>query len=67
MKFKIGDKVRIVNYGHLIVYEEGFIDMSPNEVGQIGIVNDISENGKYRLSKQQGKLAWFDEKQLELC
>jgi hypothetical protein len=85
-KFKIGDAVKVVKYGHLIwepkdweksdnypIVSEGdiwrCIDISPSEVGKLGIVNQVSmvQNiPTYSLSKPTGKLAWFDEGQLEL-
>lgn len=85
-KFKSGDKVRVINYGHpLWVYGEshksmniiyrdiknGFtiFDMSPELVGCIGIIDEVTNTqGKYQYSINgiPGKHAWYDEKQLEI-
>ena len=73
-KFKIGDKVRIIGYGHLFwSYDKPsdkiptWYDMSPELVGQIGIIANITNTQgipKYAL-KGPNKYAWYDEKQLE--
>jgi len=86
-KFKIGDRVKVINYGHLIwssypnprwvlhsrhytgisttgkrLYYNMY-DMSPELVGRIGVVSDISNN-TYAIEGIPGKCAWYNEDQL---
>lgn len=80
-KYKVGDKVKIVNYGHLmwshkkmsfpVVSEDGgivWMDMSAELVGQEGVVNKITitqGNPEYGIDGIKGKCAWYNENQLE--
>lgn len=75
MKFGLGDKVKIVNYGHLMWSNDirfGFVgekDISTELVGQIGMVEKAHLTQKkpsYFLKGIKGKLAWYDEEQLEM-
>jgi len=87
-KFAIGDKVRIVNYGHLIWQNKNFnnepmmafplytedencwwLDMSPDLVGQIGIIQQATVtqgHSQYAIDGIKGKHAWYDDEQLEM-
>jgi hypothetical protein len=81
-KFKEGDKVEVVRYGHLYwSYEKEPIkhidydpvvkcylyDMSPELVGQKGVVTEVTKTqGKYQYSLSGlSKSSWYDEKQLK--
>lgn len=80
--FKIGDQVQVIRYGHLYwSYEEApgkqigvdpeskvkIYDMSPELVGQKGIVTEvIKTQGKYQYSLSGlSKSSWYNEKQLK--
>ena len=81
-KFKAGDKVKVINYGHLYYSStEGIKDASPYIVGQKGIVrgsyfdlfptfcvNDTTDRNKhiYDVDGIPRKCAWYNEDQLEL-
>jgi len=73
-KFDIGDKVRVVEYGHLmwIIDIDGNTkvkDVSPELVGKEGIVYEVNfcqGRYSYALKRMEGKTAWYDEKQLEM-
>lgn len=84
-KFKVGDKVRVINYGsliwqwgdtseveHLIYKKEEditWLDLDKSLIGQIGIISkaDITQGiDKYSIEGIQGKIAWYDNGQLEL-
>jgi hypothetical protein len=83
-KYKIGDKVKVVNWGALYwanvdQLETGFpvirrsatviwYDMLPEIVGKIGTIKEVSMTlvqPKYSLDGIPGKVAWYDEAQLE--
>lgn len=40
--YGIGDKVRIVKYGHLILSGDGCLDLSPHLIGQEGLVDEVT-------------------------
>ncbi len=72
MKFVIGDKVRIINYGHHI-WERGewdgkikMIDLSPDLVGKEGIVSKATLTQGIPQYAVDGlrKHAWYNEDQL---
>lgn len=75
-KFKIGDKVKIVNFGHWIVdHKDGLWssrDIEPQLVGKTGIIREVSDKGDNGVSYAlkpidfKGKEAWYNERQLEL-
>lgn len=72
---KIGDKVRIINYGHLIWYKDEktdkikWMDLYPELVGkEAKIVEKTKTQGVkyYGLKiKGEGYMSWFTKKQLE--
>lgn len=71
--YNIGDKVRVITYGHLRYhFEDGKYaveDVSPELIGQEGIVvskHEIQGIWSYALEGIKGKHAWYDERQLEL-
>ena len=70
MKFKIGDKVKVKDYGHIIFScfdgNKTATDISPEVVGKTGIVTEILHN-TYALSGIPEKIAWYKDDQLELC
>ena len=82
MKFKIGDQVRIVKYGHRIwvseelvngvmkVYDKPkVIDISFDLVGNVGIIIKLSSDTKFRtygIHFPEGDNFWFHHAQLEL-
>ena len=71
LKFNIGDKVRIVDYGHLVWTrandgEVKWIDISPEIVGNTGVINERSNTGGYSLDVDDFKSAWYSHEQLEL-
>lgn len=64
-KFNIGDKVKIVNYGH----DSSIGDLMPELIGREAIVMDFTENqgdNKYALHGIEEKSAWYYEDQLEM-
>lgn len=73
-KFKKGDEVMIVNYGHRIwSYEpmaEGYkvYDINPGLIGQKGIIDNAHLTQGIPTYSINGptKHAWYDEQQLEL-
>lgn len=73
-RFDIGDKVKVVEYGSLVWINHGegaisYKDISPDLVGQIGIVSIVKEcQGRwdYALERIKGKSAWYNEDQLEM-
>jgi len=70
-KFNVGDKVRVVGYGHLIFgFENGrktTTDICADLVGKEGTVKEVTETqGKIKYALDGlSKTAWYDEKQLE--
>ena len=70
-KFKIGNVVKVINYGGLVWYRVGGElkewDICPQMVGQTGIVREVNEvQGSYKYALDiPGKQAWYDEGQLE--
>ncbi len=69
-KFKIGDKVKVVEYGHIIFScfdgTTKAIDINPKVIGKKGIVTEILQ-GTYALDGIPEKIAWYKDDQLELC
>ncbi len=71
-KYKLGDQVKIVNYGHLYFGEESkqAVDIAPHSIGQIGIVTEAEKVlgvDKYSLAMPSNcKQSWYDNGQLEL-
>ncbi len=81
---KIGDRVKIINYGHVVftveeeykIYKFPLIktfpggtearDISPELVGQEGIITQISKDGDQYVLSGPTKSAWYNEDQLEL-
>ncbi len=73
MKYKTGDKVRIVNYGHRIFSNMNgkfeIIDISAELVGMEGIIKEgkvTQDRPSYVLDGIPNKCAWYDEEQLEM-
>jgi hypothetical protein len=71
-KYKVGDQVRVVNYGSWIwewrAQRMEWVDISPELVGQTGVVVDAhktQEIDQYKL-KGPNKVAWYHNDQLEL-
>ncbi len=72
-KFNVGDKVKIVNYGHVMWYMKGESilkgDLRKDLLGKEGIVIEINDTQvpyvEYSYSVN-GLGAWFNEDQLEL-
>lgn len=73
MKFKIGDEVEIVNYGHNIWSSDGnghfeILDIAKGVIGQKGVIVKVLDTQgipKYAIDGIIGKHAWFDEQQLK--
>jgi hypothetical protein len=86
-KFKVGDKVKVVNYGSIYWTRKGepvpssfvllkgsleispylWYDMQPELVGKQGIITAVGSSGdEYSLSGIEGKIAWYENQQLEL-
>lgn len=75
-KFKVGDQVKVVGYGHCVITginESGtdakIIDLSPEAVGQIGIISqarEVQRIDQYAIEGIKGKHAWYQNGQLEL-
>lgn len=74
---KVGDKVRIINYGHnvhttikLDVYEnKTTFDLLPFLLGSEGVIQEIQTNDDRCFYKIEGifdKKCWYNEDQLEL-
>ena len=69
LKFGIGDKVKIVNYGHWWITESGIEDSLPEIVGMEGLVVKAEiQQGKsaYSIHGISRKTAWYSEDQLEM-
>ena len=73
MKYKIGDPVEIVDYGHLIYMNKNgkaiSHDITPNIIGKKGIIASTSNTQNiptYAIDGIPGKHAWYDENQLKL-
>ena len=70
MKFGIGDKVKIVGYGNLVwSYPNIAKDTAPEMVGQIGMIDGFISSKdfiEYSLIGVNGKMAWYNEDQLEM-
>jgi len=74
MKFGIGDKVKIINYGHQIweriegTDKVNIIDIHPDLVGQIGMISkaEITQGIPEYAIEGLAKHAWYDEGQLEM-
>lgn len=72
--YKVGDKVRVINYGGLVDQIMGNgeikkVDLASEIVGKEGvIVQIINQQGvpKYKIEGIPMKTAWYDEEQLEL-
>ena len=76
--YGVGDKVRIVNYGHPIMQvipenKDGerisWIDISPEIVGREGIVCEVSMiqgTPQYAIDGIPEKHAWYSEPQMEM-
>lgn len=68
MKFKIGDRVKVINYGSIVFFSDNkVVDIRPEIVGKSGTVQTIL-NGKYSIipDEKNMKWAWYHENQLEL-
>lgn len=72
MSMKIGDKVRVVNYGHIIhrFNGEGWtpVDILPSIVGKTGTIREVDivqGERHYALKGIPQKEAWYYEDQLE--
>lgn len=69
-KFKLGDQVKVINYGNLI--NQGYPDqwdMCPEVVGQTGIISQaevVQGESHYAIDNIIGKHAWYNDDQLEL-
>tara|TARA_R110000796_G_scaffold59371_1_gene136821 strand:+ start:24918 stop:25145 length:228 start_codon:yes stop_codon:yes gene_type:complete len=69
LKFKVGDKVEVIKYGHAIwSAADDVIDIDPQLVGQQGVVveAEICQNLKHYALDGLSKYAWYDEQQLKL-
>jgi len=73
MQYKIGDKVRVVNYGSLILHKVNgkfeSIDLSPEIIGKEGVISKAlvtQDVPSYAIDGIPGKHAWYDEEQLEM-
>jgi len=74
-KFKIGDRVKIVNYGHRIISYKPLIgakllgpneyDIRPEMVGKVGAIYEVGKSGYGIDLDGRGKHAWYDKVQLE--
>ena len=80
--YGIGDKVRIVNYGHLVWVSKNeskpnksiimsdadrwWVDMAPELVGQTGLVQKVIETQNVISYSVYKVGSWFSEGQLEL-
>ena len=81
-KYKVGDKVRIVNYGHKVwmyqkmvdgkiieLDEVEWYDMCPERVGMLATIRKVTVTqgiDKYGLTTELGNISWFHNNQLEL-
>jgi len=73
MKFNLGDKVKVVNYGHQVFTTSNGVrseyDALPGIVGKEGMVTKVStvqNKPSYSVSGIPEKGSWFNEDQLEL-
>ncbi len=71
-QFKVGDQVKIINYGHRIYSfdkEKQDIDLSPEIIGKVGIIVEAHKTqdiDNYSIHGIKGKTAWYNNNQLEL-
>ena len=79
-KFKVGDHVKIINYGHQMMSivlradsekadDPEYFDMSPELIGQTGVIieaNTDSNGDAYAIDNIPQKQAWYRNDQLEL-
>jgi len=72
-KYKVGDRVKIKNYGHKVWHNKDgqyyTQDIHPEMVGQKGVIvkAEMTQNiPSYAIDGIKGKHAWFDEEQIEL-
>ncbi len=73
-QFKAGDKVRVVNYGHLVSTpckgtensKTTKVDALPSIVGCVGTVAFVKDNRHILLGGIYDKASWYDCEQLEL-
>lgn len=73
-KFRLGDQVRVVNYTRWWVHYDKETDKwsrveTHETVGQVGIVREAHKTqgiDSYALADIKGKVAWYDNDQLEL-
>lgn len=72
-KYKVGDNVVVIKYGHKIWHcnngEYFTTDMCPEIVGQNGIIvkaETVQNIPHYAVDGIDGKHAWYDEDQLQL-
>jgi hypothetical protein len=71
--YVVGDKVKVVNYGHRIWENRGgdkiVFDIAPQIVGKIGIINKVESTQGihgYSIDGIKGKVAWYNDDQLEM-
>lgn len=70
-RFEPGDRIRIVNYGHLIWYNEGskgtvWRDMMPDYVGRKATVMSRRKKSYNLNIDGHGSVSWFSEEQMKL-
>lgn len=77
-KFKVGDKVEIIKYGHLVWVQErgvaGEKDLLPELIGKQGIIikanaidySSFKGRDQYSIDGIPAKIAWYDNEQLKL-
>ena len=79
-KFKVGDQVKIINYGHLMwgrykkvdgeyKHSPETWDMQPKIIGQIGVISQVKitqDTAGYVIDGIPNKSAWYEDGQLEL-
>jgi len=74
-KFKIGDRVMVIKYGHLghiSSFQSGSIvssayDTIPSIVGKVGTISQATKAkgvDKYAIDGIEAKYAWYDNEQL---
>jgi hypothetical protein len=72
-KLKVGDKVRVINYGSLLWENDKYgnlttFDMSPELIGKEGVVSKVTKTQgvtEYAVDGIPEKHAWYDRDQLE--
>ena len=67
-KFNIGDRVRVVNYGHIISYRKT-VDILPGIIGKTGVITgkiDSLGEEKYSIDGIKEKSSWYTADQLEI-